>query len=166
MKGPIPSMAPNKRGRTVVSNDAIIVRCGHCGTKNRIPTSRLQERPLCGKCGAPIDPVQTSGRPVDVTDRTFQSEVLSFPGPVLVDCWAPWCGPCRAVGPVLEQLASDYGHRLKVAKLNVDENPGTASQYAVQNIPTLLFFKNGQFVTRQVGAVPKHEIERHLETIL
>lgn len=149
-----------------MDNHSIIIRCSHCGIKNRIPNSRLQERPICGKCGKPINPVQGLGKPVDVNDRTFQKEVLSFPGPVLVDCWAPWCGPCRTVAPILDRLAEDYSHRLRVAKLNVDENPRIASEYAVQSIPTLLFFKNGQYVNRQVGALPKQEIERHLLAIL
>lgn len=149
-----------------MDSDTIIIRCGHCGIKNRIPRSRLKDRPICGKCGKPMDPAQESGKPVEVTDRSFQKEVLAFTGPVLVDCWAPWCGPCRTVGPILDRIAEGYGQRLKVAKLNVDENPRTASEYAVQSIPTLLFFKNGQYVNRQVGALPKQEIERHLLTIL
>ena len=149
-----------------MDNDTVIIRCGHCGIKNRIPGSRHKDRPICGKCGKPMDPVQVLGKPVEVTDKSFQKEVLAFAGPVLVDCWAPWCGPCRTVGPILDRIAEGYGHRLKVAKLNVDENPRTASEYAVQSIPTLLFFKNGQFVNRQVGALPKQEIERHLLTIL
>lgn len=149
-----------------MDNDTVIIRCGHCGIKNRIPRSRLQDGPICGKCGKPMDPMQGLGKPVEVTDRSFEKEVLAFPGPVLVDCWAPWCGPCRTVGPILDRIAEGHGHRLKVAKLNVDENPRTASEYSVQSIPTLLFFKNGQCVNRQVGALPKQEIERHLAAIL
>jgi thioredoxin 2 len=83
-----------------------------------------------------------------------------------VDCWAPWCGPCRIISPLLEQLASEYAGRLKVGKLNVDENPLTASQYAIQSIPTLLLFKDGQLVDRLVGALPRSEIERRLTSIL
>jgi len=104
--------------------------------------------------------------PVEVTDRTFTDEVLSFRGPVLVDCWAPWCGPCRMVAPVLDQLAPEYAGRVKIAKLNVDENPMTSSQYAIQSIPTMLLFKNGQQVNKLVGALPKNEIERHLVPLL
>ena len=83
-----------------------------------------------------------------------------------MDCWAPWCGPCKMVAPVLEQLASEYAGRLKIAKLNVDENPATASKYGIQSIPTMLLFKNGSHVNSLVGALPKNEIERHLGTIL
>jgi len=100
------------------------------------------------------------------TDRTFDSEVLSFQGPVLVDCWAPWCGPCRMVGPVLEQLASEYAGRVKVAKLNVDENPQIASRYSIRSIPTMLLFKKGEMVNSMVGALQKEEIERHLRSLL
>lgn len=144
----------------------IIIKCANCGAKNRIPEERLNQGPICGKCRAPLKVVDAPAVPVDVTDQTFSRAVLSFPGPVLVDCWAPWCGPCRTVGPVLEQLASEYAGRLKIAKLNVDENPATASKYGIQSIPTMLLFKNGNHVNSLVGALPKHEIERHLGTIL
>jgi len=149
-----------------VERDAVIVKCAHCGTKNRIPKERIHQGPRCGNCGAPIPVGDNTGRPVDITDRVFSSEVLSAPGPVVMDCWAPWCGPCRTVGPVLEQLASEYAGRVKVVKLNVDENPETASRYGIRSIPTLLFFKNGEMVDTLVGAVPKAEIERHLTALL
>jgi len=84
----------------------------------------------------------------------------------LVDCWAPWCGPCRMISPLVEQLASEYAGRLKVTKLNVDENPLIASQYAIQSIPTLLLFRDGRLVDRLVGALPRPEIERRLTSIL
>ena len=92
--------------------------------------------------------------------------VLSYTGAVLVDCWAPWCGPCKMVAPVLDQLASEYAGRIKIAKLNVDENPMTASQYGIQSIPTMLLFKNGNQIDKLVGALPKQEIVRHLRTVL
>jgi thioredoxin 2 len=103
---------------------------------------------------------------VDVTDGTFQREVADWPGAVLVDCWAPWCGPCRMVAPVLDQLASEYAGRVKIAKLNVDENPMIASQYGIQSIPTMLFFKGGRMLDKAVGALPKGEIERRLHSVL
>jgi thioredoxin 2 len=104
--------------------------------------------------------------PVTVTDQTFSSAVLSSTYPVVVDCWAPWCGPCHMVSPILDQLASQYIGRIKVAKLNVDENPMTASHYSTQSIPMLLFFKEGKLVDRLVGARPKAEIERHVRALL
>ena len=144
----------------------IIVRCENCGTKNRIPITRMNEGPVCGKCRSPLKPADTPGVPVDVTDQSFNREVTSHQGPVLVDCWAPWCGPCRTVAPVLDQLAAEYRGRLKIAKLNVDENPVTASQFGIQSIPTMLIFNNGRQVNKIVGALPKPEIERQLASVL
>ena len=149
-----------------MSQENIMVRCTNCGAKNRISKSRLGEGPICGKCRAPLRVASPHGIPVDVTDQSFNREVLSQPGPVLVDCWAPWCGPCKMVAPVLDQLASEYAGRFKFAKLNVDDNPITASKYGIQSIPTLLLFKDGRQVNRLVGALPKHEIESHMGTIL
>ncbi|MBU1743559.1 MAG: thioredoxin TrxC [Proteobacteria bacterium] len=144
----------------------MIIRCLRCGTKNRMPENRLNEKPLCGKCGAVLVVTSDQGRPVEVTDGTFSREVLSSPGSVLVDCWAPWCGPCRMVAPVLDELASKYAGGVRIAKLNVDENPLTASRYDVRNIPTMLLFKDGKLVNSLVGALPKETIEEHLLAIL
>jgi thioredoxin len=83
-----------------------------------------------------------------------------------VDCWASWCGPCRMVAPIMDQLASEYAGRIKIAKLNTDDNPDIASQYGIQSIPTLLFFKNGKQVNKLIGALPKREIEKHLEGLI
>ncbi len=139
-----------------------VVPCNQCGTKNRIPVARMHDRPVCGRCRAPLPTESSPGHPVEVTDLNFKNEVLSFQGAVLVDCWAPWCGPCRMVAPIMDQLASQYAGRVKIAKLNTDDNPAIASQYGIQSIPTLLFFKNGRQVNKLVGALPKSEIERHL----
>ena len=144
-----------------------IVLCPRCGAKNRIPKDRRGDRGVCGKCRAPLP---FSGpfpdHAVEVSDWTFQNEVLDFPGPVLVEFFAPWCGHCQRLSPVLDQLASDYAGRVKIAKLNIDENSLTPSQYAVKGVPTLLFFKDRRPVNRLVGEQPKGEIERQLNSIL
>jgi len=149
-----------------MTQDSIIIPCRNCGTKNRIPRTRLNDRPICAKCRAPLVPEDFPSRPVDISDTSFEGEVLSSSVPVLVDCWAPWCGPCRMVAPVMEQLASEFAGIIKITKLNVDENPATASLYRTQSIPTLLFFKDGALKDRIVGAYPKREIEAHITKLL
>jgi len=105
-------------------------------------------------------------RPVVVSDATFADEVLNSELPVLVDLWAPWCGPCRMIAPVVEKLAAEYAGRLKVAKLNVDDHPRTAGMYQVQGIPTLLLFRGGQVIDRIVGAAPEPMLRSRIEAAL
>ena len=95
-----------------------------------------------------------------VSDTTFESEVLKANGPVVVDFWAEWCGPCRMIAPALEEIAGSLGGKVKIVKLNVDENPQTAAKYGIMSIPTLMIFKNGQMASRQVGAAPKQKLEQ------
>ena len=101
-----------------------------------------------------------------VTDSTFKAEVLDSDVPVLVDFWAPWCGPCRMVGPVVDEIADQYGEKLKVVKVNTDENPQIASQYGIRSIPTLMIFKGGEKVDMVVGAVPKTTLSTTMEKYL
>ena len=101
-----------------------------------------------------------------VTDATFAAEVERSPLPVLVDAWAPWCAPCRMIGPVVDELAAEMAGRVRVAKLNVDENPATAARFNLRSIPTLLMLRGGREVDRIVGAQPKAEISRRLERLV
>ena len=146
-----------------------VITCSKCGTKNRVELDRAaQSQAKCGKCGTPLDVSGAANqadnnKPLIVTDATFAREVLQAGNiPVLVDCWAPWCGPCRMVGPIMDQLAAESNGRYRIAKLNVDENPRIASQFQIQSIPTMLIFKDGQLVDRLVGAQPKPAIAQKL----
>jgi thioredoxin 1 len=102
----------------------------------------------------------------EVTDNNFQAEVIESEVPVLVDFWAPWCGPCRMVAPVVEEIAEERGEALKVVKMNIDENQNTAIQFNVMSIPTLMLFRNGEVAKTVIGAYPKRKLEAELEPAL
>ena len=148
-----------------MTDQHLIIQCRYCGARNRVPKHRLKDRPICGKCHKQLPPPSFNQHPVVVTDRSFQDEVLSHPGVVLLDCWAAWCGPCKMVAPIMDQLAREFVGKAKVAKLNIDQNPLTASRYRILSVPTLLFFKNGQVVQTLAGAYGKPEIERQLRAL-
>ncbi len=149
----------------------MIVTCGRCGAQNRVDerAAGRRRRPICGKCGAELnlnargDAQTDAGRSIRVTDATLAGELQAAGArPLLLDCWAAWCGPCRTLAPLLDQLAAEATGRYVIAKLNVDENKRTAAQFAIQGIPTLLIFKHGQLVDRLVGAQPKQTIAARL----
>jgi len=147
-------------------NDLLeMIRCGVCSAMNRVPLEKVQtgRRPICGNCRSPL---ALRLHPLVVTDSTFAEHVERSRLPVLLDLWAPWCGPCRLLTPVVEELAGELAGRLRVASLNVDENPVTASRFRIQSIPALLLFQNGVEIDRIVGAQPKPEILRHLLRVI
>ena len=142
----------------------IIIACNQCRTKNRIPLSRIHDNPICARCKASLSGIPF--KPIDVDDSTFKQEVLEHTGTVLVDCWAPWCGPCRSIGPILEALASEFAGQIKIVKINMDQNPIISSKYAIQSIPTMLFFTNGKRIDSLIGAYPKKDIVNKIKSII
>jgi thioredoxin 2 len=145
-------------------SDPQLVRCPSCGATNRVPLEKIGRglQPVCGRCKTAL-PMEN--KPVKVTDANFAAEVERSPLPVLLDMWAPWCGPCNMVAPVIEELAAEMAGRVRVAKLNVDENPATAARFGVQSIPTLLLLKGGRELDRLVGVQSKAAIIQRIERV-
>jgi thioredoxin 2 len=145
--------------------DTQMIRCLVCGATNRVPNEKIAQglEPICGRCKKTL-PVASP--PLTVTDATFSTEIEQSPLPVLLDVWAEWCAPCRTIAPVIEELAKEMAGRVKVAKLNIDENPVTAQHFKIWSIPTLLVLKAGQEIDRIVGVQPKAEIVRRLERVI
>jgi thioredoxin len=145
-----------------------LIDCRKCGAKNRVDENRLaSSEAKCGRCGETLDAGATANaydtKPAVITDQTFEREVMQEKGrPVLVDAWAPWCGPCRLIAPVIDQLAAESQSRYKIGKLNVDENPQIASRYQIASIPTMLIFRDGQLVDRIIGLQSKPAIAERL----
>jgi thioredoxin 2 len=140
-------------------NNETILRCRNCGTKNRIKLDKLSSFPICGRCKGQIE---VPSSPVNIGEKDLNREVLRETLPTAVDFWAPWCGPCRMMGPILDDIARSYTGRIKVVKINSDENPGISTKYGIQGIPTLILFRDGKEVDRLVGAAPKEHILRFL----
>jgi thioredoxin 2 len=133
--------------------------CAACGALNRVPADRLGDVPVCGRCQARL----FGEHPAELDDAGFERFVSRSELPVLVDFWAAWCGPCRAIAPIVDQIAQEYDGRLKVGKVDTDANQMRAASLGVTSIPALFVFKNGEVVERIVGAVPKAKLVSRLE---
>jgi thioredoxin 2 len=131
------------------------VACPFCATLNRVDLARIADGPRCGNCRRPI----LLDRPIAVTDETFERVVTDTEVPVVVDCYADWCGPCRIMAPALDDFARERQGAVLVTKLDTDRNPATAQRFEIRAIPTLLVFRNGQEVGRHAGAMPRQELQ-------
>jgi thioredoxin 2 len=137
-----------------MSANTLHLACPHCGATNRIPTARLGDDPVCGRCGQAL----LDGLPVELSDANFDQVVAGSELPVVVDFWAPWCGPCRQMAPQFEQAAGSLKGRALLVKVNSDDNPRTASRFGIRSIPTLVKLDHGREVARVAGARPAGQI--------
>jgi len=138
-----------------MSERTATVACPFCGTLNRVDLARIANQPKCGTCGKPI----LLDRPIAVSDATFDRVTTDTTVPVLVDFYADWCGPCKTMAPVLDDIAHRRSGEILVTKLDTDRNPATGLRFGVRGIPTLILFKKGKEVARRVGAVPAPDVE-------
>lgn len=137
----------------------VTVPCIFCEKWNRVDTARVADRPKCGECGRPI----LLDRPLKLTDETFSRVIASAGVPVLVDFYADWCGPCKAIAPIIDAIAHDRAGRILVGKVDTDRNPATASAFGIRSIPTLIVFNGGNEVARELGAVPRQRIDQLID---
>ena len=137
-----------------MDTSTLLTACPHCGATNRVPLARLNDDPVCGRCAQPLPIAQ----PVELGDDQFDAVVQACPLPVLVDFWAPWCGPCRSMAPAFEQAAKTLAGRALLVKVNSDDSPGLSSRFGIRSIPTLVRLVHGVEQTRQSGALPASAI--------
>ena len=131
----------------------MLIQCSSCNKLNRLPPQKVASKPICGSCQHDLLSAPIEANAGDFGELIHQTQI-----PVLVDFWAPWCGPCVAIAPTLEQLAEEFKGKVTIAKMNVDENANTPSQFGVRSIPYLVIMKNGKVVDSAVGAVPKAKL--------
>lgn len=143
-----------------------IIRCPHCGAKNRVPIDRLRQNPICGRCHKPLSLSSVTERPLDITDETFAKLIMQYPGASLVMFYSPTCPYCRKLMPTIDGLAPEYAGRARIAKLDVDLNKAIPSQLSVNGVPTMILVKKGKIVNRLTGVLPKKDLEDALNTIL
>jgi thioredoxin 2 len=136
-----------------------VIKCPNCGRRNWVPAAAAGH-PRCGNCHKPLPWI------VDASDDTFAEIAEAASLPVVVDLWAPWCGPCRMVSPTLEQVATDMAGQIKLVKVNVDDSPRLQQRYGVQSIPTLLVLRRGEVISRQIGTVPEPAIKNWVNQVL
>ena len=136
--------------------------CPHCNAVNRIPADRLNDQPKCGKCSAQL----FSAKPIELTGNNFQKHLQRNDIPLLIDFWAPWCGPCKMMAPAYEQAAGQLEPRVRVAKVNTEDQQALGATYGIRSIPTLALFKNGQEIARQPGAMGEADIVRWVQSHL
>jgi len=139
----------------------ILLRCKSCNSLNRISTEKIKSNPKCGKCKSILE---IPSKPVKITVANFQEEVLKSKGLVLLDFWADWCGPCKMLAPILEQLSSEKAGILKVGKINTEEEQELAGYFSISSIPTLMLYQNGRKINQISGALPKHELEKWINS--
>lgn len=135
------------------------VTCPKCNASNRLPGERLGDKPKCGKCKTPL----FIGKPMTLGPQNVASVINNNDIPVLVDCWAPWCGPCKSFAPVFEQAAGELEPHVRLAKLNTEQHQGIAARWQIRSIPTLILFKNGKEVKRVSGAMPLPQLKQWLK---